>query len=643
MELFAKPAVARKKKVSSSSPTGAPVGAAAAKRGEDGEEAQSGVMSFSDLGLVPWVVRSCRAMGLTVPTAVQRRCVPMLLAGRDVLGEAPTGSGKTAAFALPVLDALSRDPYGVFALVLTPTRELAAQIGEQFQALGAPAGVRVLLMIGGFNEVTQQAELEEERPHVVVATPGRVAATLRALAARAREPGDGEGPEADALALLRGVGGVFGGLRFLVFDEADRLLDPAASFAPQVREIRATLQQVVPGLAEVSHGSETHSGGGATIQPQFKRCQTALFTATAAPILTQPRLLRRLGLPLDTVVYAESCCGDKPVALRDLLPSSGGSGKSEKKDEQGKDAGKEGETTTTTTTTGTTKDATTTEGTTAATTTTEITTKTASELAEAVKAEAAVLQARTMRRVVESAEQGIAFVPAAAKACRLVYELRELEQKKLHNKGLGIGTQAIVFAASCHRAELLHQMLATLKLRSVPLHGALPQCERSENLANFRTGVARVLVATDVAARGLDIPTVALVVNYDVPRDADSYVHRVGRTARAGRPGTALSLIAPEDVPRLHRIEQQLGAKLRPVPEVPEDALLRYLSQTNTAMEIAEMYLDQTHFDETNNERQRLFRKGAAEARAATRHPRPLCGKDTPPSSARPSKKSRRS
>ena len=567
-------------------------------------------------------------MGLTVPTAVQRRCVPMLLAGRDVLGEAPTGSGKTAAFALPVLDALSRDPYGVFALVLTPTRELAAQIGEQFQALGAPAGVRVLLMIGGFNEVTQQAELEEERPHVVVATPGRVAATLRALAARAREPGDGEGPEADALALLRGVGGVFGGLRFLVFDEADRLLDPAASFAPQVREIRATLQQVVPGLAEVSHGSETRSGGGATIQPQFKRCQTALFTATAAPILTQPRLLRRLGLPLDTVVYAESCCGDKPVSLRDLLPSSGGSGKSEKKDEQGQqkeqDTVKEGETT-------------------ATAATTEITTKTASELAEAVKAEAAVLQARTMRRVVESAEQGIAFVPAAAKACRLVYELRELEQKKLHNKGLGIGTQAIVFAASCHRAELLHQMLATLKLRSVPLHGALPQCERSENLANFRTGVARVLVATDVAARGLDIPPVALVVNYDVPRDADSYVHRVGRTARAGRPGTALSLIAPEDVPRLHRIEQQLGAKLRPVPEVPEDALLRYLSQTNTAMEIAEMYLDQTHFDETNNERQRLFRKGAAEARAASRHPRPLCGKDTPPSSARPSKKSRRS
>ena len=553
-------------------------------------------------------------MGLVTPTAVQQRCVPALLAGRDVLGEAPTGSGKTAAFALPVLDALSRDPYGVFALVLTPTRELAAQIGEQFQALGAPAGVRVLLLIGGYNEVTQQAELED-RPHVVVATPGRVMITLRTLAARAREPGDGTGPDADELALLRGVGALFGGLRFLVFDEADRLLDPAASFAPQVREIRRTLQQVVVGLSDPPDGAQ-----GAAVGTAYRRCQTALFTATAAPILTQPRWLRRLGLPLDTVVYAESCCGNEPVALRDLLPKEGGaasssssssssSGKEQQKEQQKKQEQKqeeeeeephgEGETTA------------------------EISTKTAEGLAEAVKAGAATLKAKTMRRVVEGAEQGIAFVPAAAKACRLVYELRELEQKKLHNKGLGIGTQAIVFAATCHRAELLHQMLATLKIRSVPLHGALPQCERAENLANFRSGVARVLVATDVAARGLDIPTVALVVNYDVPRDADSYVHRVGRTARAGRRGTALTLLAPADVPRLHRIEAQLGTTLRPVPEVAEDALLRHLSSTNTALEIAEMYLDQTHFDDANRERQRLFRQGAADARAACRGPKP--------------------
>ena len=564
-------------------------------------------------------------MGLATPTAVQRQCVPALLAGRDVLGEAPTGSGKTAAFALPVLDALSRDPYGVFALVLTPTRELAAQIGEQFQALGAPAGVRVLLLIGGFNEVTQQAELED-RPHVVVATPGRVMITLRTLADRAREPGDGTGPDADELALLRGVGALFGGLRFLVFDEADRLLDPAASFAPHVREIRRTLQRVVVGLDPAAAAS---AGTGTTGGVQH-RCQTALFTATAAPILTQPRWLRRLGLPLDTVVYAESCCGDGPVALQDLLPKTGeASSKKKKQQEQegqqeGKQEGKETEQKK--------KDETTATAGGGGGTTAEITTKTAEGLAEAVKAGAEVLKARTMRRVVESVEQGIAFVPAAAKACRLVYELRELEAKKLHNKGLGIGTQAIVFASSCHRAELLHQMLATLKIRSVPLHGALPQCERSENLANFRTGVARVLVATDVAARGLDIPPVALVVNSDVPRDADCYVHRVGRTARAGRRGTALTLIAPEDVPRLQHIEGQLGTKLRPVPEVAEDALLRYLSSTNTAMEIAEMYLDQTHFDENNRERQRLFRKGAADCSAAAKQ-RPT----------RPTKKARRS
>lgn len=177
-----------------------------------------------------------------------------------------------------------------------------------------------------------------------------------------------------------------------------------------------------------------------------------------------------------------------------------------------------------------------------------------------------MLQARTMRRVVESAEQGIAFVPAAAKACRLVYELRELEQKKLHNKGLGIGTQAIVFAASCHRAELLHQMLATLKLRSVPLHGALPQCERSENLANFRTGVARVLVATDVAARGIDVSGVQLVVNYEMPRSIDDYTHRVGRTGRAGHRGVAASLLSPDDTDIMYDLRAALEAAHEPVP-----------------------------------------------------------------------------
>ena len=539
MELFAKPVKRskapqeqQKKQTQQKRP---PQSAAEAE-----EKALGGEGGFGALGLSPWVVSSCEAMGMRVPTAVQQQCIPELLAGHDVIGEAPTGSGKTAAFALPVLEALARDPYGVFALVLTPTRELATQISEQFEALGAPIGVRVLLLIGGLNPVTQQAALEA-RPHVVVATPGRALAVFRSLAAQATDAVGGAAHDeaSQDVALLRGVGSLLGSLRFLVLDEADRLFDPAQSFPEQVREIRRVLGKVVVALAAPDKARA--------------RCQTALFTATAASLLADPSRRASLALPPDTRVYAESCCGASAgvVALGDVAPA--------------------------------------------------VPERSA---ADVVQEEAVA----ALRRVASTVDQGYAFVPAAAKACRLVHELRELAQKQLHNQALGIGTQAIVFASTCRRAELLHQMLATLRVRSVPLHSALPQTERAENLANFRSGLARVLVATDVASRGLDIPTVALVVNYDVPRTADDYVHRVGRTARAGRRGTALTLVAPEDVPALQEIERQLGTQLKAAPEPKEEDVLKLLSATNTAMEIADMYLDQTQFDEQCQKRKQSSR-----------------------------------
>lgn len=164
-------------------------------------EASHGIDTFASLGLSPWLQQSCAVMGLHSPTPIQCACIPETLKmNTNVLGQAQTGSGKTAAFALPILETLSREPYGVFAVVLTPARELAYQIGEQFLALGSPIRVRCEIAVGGV-DMLKQAIAIKQRPHVLVGTPGRIAAHIT-------------GPDPPFLKAAK----------FLVLDEADRLL-----------------------------------------------------------------------------------------------------------------------------------------------------------------------------------------------------------------------------------------------------------------------------------------------------------------------------------------------------------------------------------------------------------------------------------
>ena len=160
-------------------------------------------MSFADLGVSDWLVRQCESLGLLKPTDVQQRCIPPIFKGSHVVGSALTGSGKTAAFALPMLQLLGDEVYGVFSLVMTPSRELAYQIVDQFVALGAPIGARTLIVIGGAHH-SKQLEGIQGRPHIVVGTPGRLKMVLELF------------PEAHA---------AFKNLRFLVLDEADRLTE----------------------------------------------------------------------------------------------------------------------------------------------------------------------------------------------------------------------------------------------------------------------------------------------------------------------------------------------------------------------------------------------------------------------------------
>ncbi|KAF9961210.1 hypothetical protein BGZ70_008337, partial [Mortierella alpina] len=167
---------------------------------EEEEEFQSN-LSFGQLGLASWLVNALKAMSISKPSEIQTKCIPEILAGRDVIGGAKTGSGKTAAFALPILQKLSEDPYGVFAVILTPTRELAFQIAEQFNVLGKTINLKDVVVVGGLDMMTQAIALSK-RPHIIIATPGRLRDHINS--------------SGDSMNLSR--------VKFLVLDEADRLL-----------------------------------------------------------------------------------------------------------------------------------------------------------------------------------------------------------------------------------------------------------------------------------------------------------------------------------------------------------------------------------------------------------------------------------
>lgn len=414
------------------------------------------------LGLHPWLVSSCAEMGLREPTPIQAACIGPTLAGRDIVGSAETGSGKTAAFALPVLQALSTDPYGIFALVLSPARELAHQIADQFTALGAPLRARVSVIVGGADMMLQSLELAQ-RPHIVVATPGRFADHLRSSS----------------------IGGAVSKLRFVVIDEADRLLE--LGFSQDLQFILSCLP---------------------------RKRQTLLYSATMSAALE----------------------GLRESALR--APH--------------------------------------------------------------------VANLACKERLVSTLTQQYVFMPAAVRDCYLVHLLREaLDQK----------STVIVFTSTCQACELLAGMLLGLDLACAPLHSQQPQRRRAAAVAKLKQGTLSLLIATDVAARGLDIPSVDLVINHNVPAAPSDYIHRCGRTARAGRAGRALTLVTQYDVDVLLAIEEHVGAKLQP-HEPPEGEVLRGLPAVAAARREALLALTQNGFLE--KEKARRAKKAALAAGSAS-------------------------
>ncbi|KAF7533138.1 hypothetical protein G7Z17_g13557 [Cylindrodendrum hubeiense] len=378
--------------------------------------------TFSAINVRPWLVQSLANMAIKRPTGIQKGCIPEILNGRDCIGGSRTGSGKTVAFAVPILQKWAEDPTGIFAVVLTPTRELALQIYEQIKAISSPQSLKAILVTGGSDMRTQAIELAQ-RPHVVIATPGRLADHIRT---------SGE----DTICGLRRV-------RFVVLDEADRLLNGTGkgSMLPDVEECLSVL-------------------------PPATERQTLLFTATITP---EVRALKNM--PIKP--------GKQPVFVCEV-------------DTQ-------------------------------------------------------------MLAIPATLKQMHLQIPVTHKEHYLhTFLLTEANEEK----------SIILFCNRTSTADYLHHLLRMLDHRVTSLHSKLPQRQRIDNLGRFRAAAARILVATDVAARGLDIPEVTLVINYDIPRDPDDYIHRVGRTARAGRKGEAVTFVGQRDVELVLAIEERVGRKM---------------------------------------------------------------------------------
>jgi ATP-dependent RNA helicase DeaD len=365
------------------------------------------VTAFSDLGLASELLDAVRDVGYEAPSPIQEQAIPPLLEGLDVIGQAQTGSGKTAAFGLPMLQQVDPDEREVQGLVLTPTRELCIQVTQALRAYGARKGVDVVAVFGGAPIRSQQAQLRAGG-QVVVGTVGRV----RDLISR------------HSLLLHT--------CRFVVLDEADEMLD--LGFLEDVERILA-------------------------LMPASR--QTALFSATMPPAI------RRLA---DQYLY-------DPVTVK--------------------------------------------------------------------------VQAATL--TVETVEQFALEVSPREKADALV---RVLEAERPE--------QALVFVRTKIRCEQLFRALRDRGMDVKALHGDMTQGARDGVMISFKEGRLPLLVATDVAARGLDISGVSHVINFDVPPSPDVYVHRIGRTARVGRSGRAITLFERRQRREIEAIEHHARVKLAP-------------------------------------------------------------------------------
>ena len=359
--------------------------------------------TFAELGFSKPTLSALTECGYTIPTDIQDKTIGLTMAGQDIMASAETGSGKTAAYALPIIECLDEPEHHPRALILLPTRELALQVQEQFEKFAKYRKLRSVTIYGGVGYEKQKAGLKTA--DIIVATPGRMLDYL----------------ERKTVSLA--------GIEMLVLDEADRLLD--MGFMPQVRRIVKTLS---------------------------KERQTLMFSAT-----------------ID---------GKVEMLAREFLRNP-------------------------------------------------VTVRVNSNQIEPKEIE------QKMFRVHEFSKD-------------------ELLAKLIRD----LSTSVIVFTQTKRKATWVMDRLRDAKIPAEEIHGDITQSQREKTLSSYRKGTFKVLVATDIAARGLDIPDISHVINYDLPDSPEDYVHRIGRTGRAGRSGIAYSFVSDEQIFLMRDIEKVIGRKL---------------------------------------------------------------------------------
>ena len=378
-------------------------------------------MNFEKLNIITPILKAISTAGYTIPTPVQEQAIPLILGGKDLIGCAQTGTGKTAAFAIPLLQILHQDQKNgkssriIQALILTPTRELAIQIGESFSTYGRHTGLKHTVVYGGVSQVPQTKALQAG-VDILVATPGRL------------------------LDLMNQKHINLGQVKFFVLDEADRMLD--MGFSRDVKKIIAQLP--------------------------LKR-QTLLFSATMPPEIAKLA---------DTLL-------SNPVKV-EVTPASS---------------------------------------------------------------------------TVDTINQTVYFVERKDKKSLLI--------KLLKNTAID---SALVFTRTKSGADRVARDLAKARITAQAIHGDKSQLARQLALKNFKLKQTRVLVATDIAARGIDVQELSHVINFDMPNVPETYVHRIGRTGRAGLGGTALSFCDREEKGQLRDIQKLISKKI-PFIEIRPDAL----------------------------------------------------------------------
>ena len=364
--------------------------------------------SFESLGLSDEVLRAVLDAGYRIPTPIQREAIPLILKGRDVIGLAQTGTGKTAAFTLPLVDQLRSGPRRTRAVILTPTRELCQQVEQSIRKYAQHSPLSVVPVYGGVPLEPQQKALRKG-VDVVVATPGRL------------------------IDHVERQNVVFDEMEILVLDEADRMLD--MGFAPQINRLVSEM-------------------------PRYR--QTLLFSATMPP---EVEVLARKYLR-------------KPM----------------------------------------------------------------------------VVQIGRRSEAAETVTHAVYPVPRERKSALLAHLLKDGELDSV-----------LVFVRTKIGADRVVRHLRDEGIEATAMHADKTQVHRTNAIADFKTGKIRVLVATDIAQRGLDISGITHVISYDVPQQPEDYVHRIGRTGRASREGDAFTFMAPDEIAMVRTIEAVIG---KPIPRV---------------------------------------------------------------------------